>query len=52
MNIVTRDRNSIMANGLKGKIRKLIEENYTQNVIPKVIKESRDSSHHETLPEK
>ena len=49
MNIVTRDRNSTMANGSKGKIRKLIEENYTQNeatfcgkVIPKVIKESRD----------
>ena len=49
MNIVTRDRNSEMANRSKGKIRTLIEENYTQNeatfsgkVIPKVIKESRD----------
>ena len=47
--IVTRDRNSEMANRSKGKIRVLIEENYTQNeatfsgkVIPKVIKESRN----------
>ena len=49
MDIVTRDRNSVMANRSKGKIRRLIEENYTQNeatfggkVINKVIKESRD----------
>lgn len=48
-NIVTRDRSSEMANKSKGKIRQLIEENYTQNeatfsgkVIPKVLKESRD----------
>ena len=48
-NIVTRDRNSEMANRSKGKIRKLIEDNYTQNeatfsgkVVPKIIKESRD----------
>ena len=48
-NVITRDRNSEMANRSKSKIRKLIEDNYTQNeatfsgkVVPKLIKESRD----------
>ena len=49
MNIVTRDRNSEMANRSKSKIERLIEENCTKNkasfsrkVISKVIEESRD----------
>ena len=48
MNIITRNRNSEMANRSKSKIERLIEENYTKNkasfsrkVISKVIEESR-----------